>query len=80
MFALMARAVFDRHLPRPNFSLPDKASIMRQLGDLLETQRLKPAVGRVFPLDDAVGAIHELEQGHVLGKILLRCSSVAAGD
>jgi NADPH:quinone reductase-like Zn-dependent oxidoreductase len=80
MFALMARAVFDRHLPRPSSSLPDKAAVMHQLGDLLETQRLKPAVGRVFPLDDVVGAIRELEQGHVPGKILLRCSNVAAGD
>lgn len=71
MFWLMARAVFDRQLPKNEFSLPPKEEVMAELGALLETGKLTPVIGRTFPLAEVPEAIRYLQEGKTLGKIII---------
>lgn len=71
MFGLMARSLFDRHLPKPDTSMPPKDGIMRELAELLANARLTPLVHATYPLDRVHEAMRELQSGNVIGKILL---------
>jgi len=46
------------------------AAIMREIGELAEAGKVRPVVGRVFPLSEARRA-HELLAGHHFGKLVL---------
>jgi len=71
MFKLMFLAIFIRHLPRPNFAMPDQRALMEVLRGLLASGELKPHIGRTFSLDDAASALRDLEEGSTQGKIVI---------
>ena len=71
VLGLMARAPFDRHLPRSGLSPPSKRETMALLRDLIEAGRVTPAVGEAFPLAAAAPAIRYLAQGLAVGKVVL---------
>jgi NADPH:quinone reductase-like Zn-dependent oxidoreductase len=52
---------------------PDRAGL-EELARLVAEGKLNPRVDRVVPLAEAPGAYAALEQGHRLGKIVLRVS------
>ncbi|MBI5549234.1 MAG: NAD(P)-dependent alcohol dehydrogenase [Deltaproteobacteria bacterium] len=55
---------------RPLLSLPDTARLLA-LKDLLESGKVRPVVGKTYPLSDAGRAFAEFGQGHALGKLVL---------
>ncbi|ACQ81939.1 Alcohol dehydrogenase zinc-binding domain protein [Beutenbergia cavernae DSM 12333] len=67
---LMARAPFSRHLDA-GVTQPAKADSMADLRALLEDGRLRPAVGRTYPLEEAAQALAALASGSVHGRIVL---------
>jgi NADPH:quinone reductase-like Zn-dependent oxidoreductase len=71
MLGLMARATFDRNLPRPDMSLLPKGEVMAELATLLANGALKPIVHATYPLDRVKDAMRELENESVIGKILI---------
>lgn len=70
-FGLMARAMFDKRLPKVEFSMPAKAKVMQKLAYLLESGALTPQVDRSYPLAEAADALEYLVSGKACGKILL---------
>lgn len=67
---LTAMSPFVRQLPPPRRSTP-RAERLAQLGELLESGRIRPVLGRTFPLADAVAAMRYLESGQATGRIVL---------
>jgi NADPH:quinone reductase-like Zn-dependent oxidoreductase len=65
-----------KDIPGMAFPFPPKHQIMQQLGALLEARALTPRVARQYPLEKAAHALRELEQGRVIGKIIL-CPQVS---
>ena len=49
-------------------SLPEE---LEQLGNLIDSGKIKPIVTRTFPLKDAAEAQKEIEKGHTRGKMVL---------
>jgi NADPH:quinone reductase-like Zn-dependent oxidoreductase len=70
-FGLMFRSLFDRTLPKPDFSMPSRQATMAELKSLLEAGKLTPIIARVFPLAEAREAMRYLQQGTAIGKIIL---------
>jgi NADPH:quinone reductase-like Zn-dependent oxidoreductase len=74
MFRLMARSIFgDPNLPKIKFpivipTLPDALVAMR---DLIAAGKLVPCVDRAYPLESVADAFRALEDGNVLGKVVL---------
>jgi NADPH:quinone reductase-like Zn-dependent oxidoreductase len=48
------------------------AEVLSELADLVDHGRLEIPIADVYPLDEVQDAYRELEQGHTLGKIVLR--------
>ena len=48
------------------------ASLLKELGHLLDTGQIKTHVGKVFPLDEAQQAQELKRHGHIQGKIVLK--------
>ncbi|WP_428268197.1 NAD(P)-dependent alcohol dehydrogenase [Haliangium sp.] len=71
MVGLMARSIFDRHLDRPDTSMPDKQQSMNELRDLLASGQLTPVIDRTYPLEQVGEAMQRLQDGRGLGRILL---------
>jgi NADPH:quinone reductase-like Zn-dependent oxidoreductase len=71
MFGLMALAIFDKSLPRPDFKMPNKADEMEYLRGLAEAGSLKPRVDRVFPLAEVREALMYLQEGRAQGRVVL---------
>jgi NADPH:quinone reductase-like Zn-dependent oxidoreductase len=71
IFGLMARAPFDRHLPRPGFETMNKREAMEILSELLETGKLIPVVARTFPLTEVPAALRYLQEGSLCGRIVV---------
>jgi NADPH:quinone reductase-like Zn-dependent oxidoreductase len=71
MFALMARAPFDRHLPRPWFEPLEKQAAMEILRRRLEAGQLTPVVARTFPLEEVPAALRCLQEGRACGRIVI---------
>ena len=67
----MARAPFDRHLPKADFSLPPKREVMEELARLLETAELRPLIDRSFAFEEIGEAMQRLVSGEGLGRIVL---------
>ncbi|MGC5171340.1 NADP-dependent oxidoreductase [Microbacterium sp. DT81.1] len=53
--------------------IPDGGALAT-IGRLLDSGSVQVYIDRVFDLDDAAAAHHELEQGHTRGKVVLRVS------
>lgn len=70
-FKFVMLSAVRKDLPSMSFSLPPKHKIMTQLAALLEAGLLTPHIARRFPLEGASQALRELEQGRVIGKIML---------
>ena len=49
-------------------SLPEE---LEQLGNLIDSGKIKPVVTKTFPLKDAAAAQIEMEKGHTRGKMVL---------
>jgi NADPH:quinone reductase-like Zn-dependent oxidoreductase len=71
MMGLVARSPFSDHLGRIDFSGPDKPAMTAELGELLETGRLRVLIDRTFPLAEAGDAIAYMEHGSAKGRIVL---------
>jgi len=54
---------------RHDLEMPQR--IGRQLQDLWEARKITPKVGRTFPLEQAAGALREIEERRAVGKIAL---------
>lgn len=51
------------------------SAVLRRLAELVETGALTPHVTDVFPLDQAADALALVEDGHTLGKVVLRVAA-----
>lgn len=45
---------------------------LAQIGKLLETQRIRPVIDRVFPFEQAKEALDYLAQGRAKGKVVVQ--------
>lgn len=70
-FSMMVRAPFDSHLPDLNFSIPSKQEVMVALQAFLEAGQLTPIIDRTYPLSEVPAAMHYLQTGRNLGKIVI---------
>jgi NADPH:quinone reductase-like Zn-dependent oxidoreductase len=48
------------------------ASQLRDIGALIDAGKVKPFVSATFPLAEAAAALHTVEAGHAVGKVVLR--------
>lgn len=71
MIGLMLRTPFSKHLPKAGFSMPDRQASMQLLQRLLESKQLTPKIARSYPLEQAGEALLRLQQGDLLGRIVL---------
>ena len=71
IFGLLARSLFDSHLPRPDFGLADKPAAMAELARLLESGALTQKIARAFPLAEAASALELLSANTAVGRIVL---------
>lgn len=71
VFRLLARIPFDRHIPRSSFSTPDKKEAIAVLREMVEAGKVRPVVGKTFPLEEAARAIRHLADGQPVGRIVL---------
>jgi NADPH:quinone reductase-like Zn-dependent oxidoreductase len=74
MFGLMVRSVFgDPNLPKLKFPLviPTLKDAIAAMRDLMAEGKLIPFVERAYPLESAAEAFRALEEGKVLGKVVL---------
>lgn len=76
VFALMSRKIM-RLARRQNvgysflFVRPDGAQLA-EIGELLESQRIRPVIDKVFPFEQAKEALDYLAQGRAKGKVVVR--------
>lgn len=73
MFRLMVKTIFgDPNLPKIKFPIviPKLQDMLAELSELMATGKLTPFV-ESFPLESVAEAFRHLEQGKVLGKIVL---------
>ncbi|MCY1422655.1 putative inactive phenolphthiocerol synthesis polyketide synthase type I Pks1 [compost metagenome] len=76
VFGLMSRKIM-RLAKRRNvkysflFVQPDGAQLA-EIGKLLDAQQIKPVIDRVFPFEDAKGALEYLAQGRSKGKVVIK--------
>lgn len=74
MFRLMARTLFgDPNLPKMKFPIviPTLADSLTAMRDLMAEGKLAPYVEKAFPLESVAEAFRTLEDGKVLGKVVL---------
>src|SRR5690606_34504066 len=71
MFRLVALTPFTKHLPRLNFSTPNKAELMEELRELIEAGKITPLVDKTYPLGEAREALRSLAEGRLVGKPVL---------
>ena len=44
---------------------------LTEIGELLDAQRIKPVIDKVFPFDQAKEALEYLAKGHARGKVVV---------
>jgi len=71
MFALMARSLVDRHVPKPWFEPLPKREAMAVLCELLAAGTLTPVVGATFPLAEVAAAFAALEDATLCGRVVV---------
>ena len=76
VFGLMSRKI--RRLAKKRnvaysflFVHPDGTQLT-EIGELFETQRIKPVIDKVFPFEQAKAALEYLAEGHAKGKVVVR--------
>ena len=69
---LVALSPFVSQLPTPNFSPPDKKSLMAVLKELCEAGKITPVIDMTYPLSEVPEAIRYLEEGHPQGRVVIR--------
>jgi NADPH:quinone reductase-like Zn-dependent oxidoreductase len=67
---LVARSLVSRNLPTPRRT-PSKSESMARLCGLVEAGQLTVVVAATYPLERVVDALHHLEQGTAVGRIVL---------
>ena len=75
IFALMSRKIMSLASKRGVsysflFVRPDGAQLAK-IGQLLEAERIRPVIDRVFPFDQAKQALEYLAQGRAKGKVVV---------
>jgi NADPH:quinone reductase-like Zn-dependent oxidoreductase len=53
------------------FAYPDGPQLA-EIGKLLETERIRPVIDKVFPFDQAKEALEYLAQGRSRGKVVIK--------
>lgn len=71
MLALALRSPFDRHLPSNTGASIDKRALMARLERLLSSGQVSPIIDRSFPLEKVAEALHYLQAGEPLGRVLI---------
>jgi len=76
VFALMSRKIVRLARQRNVsysflFARPDGAQL-GEIGKLLEAERIKPVIDKVFPFEQAKEALEYLGQGHAKGKVVVK--------
>lgn len=76
VFGLMSRRILRLARKREVdysflFVRPDGAQL-EQIGELLETGRIRPVIDKVFPFEQAVEALDYLAQGRARGKVVVK--------
>jgi len=67
---LLARAMLDPE-KRKNFKFPDKRENMLAFKALIESGKLRPFIGRTFPLGEVAKAIRCMQEEAVVGRIIV---------
>jgi NADPH:quinone reductase-like Zn-dependent oxidoreductase len=67
---LLLRALLDPN-KRKNFKMLGKPEAMARFKALLESGQLTPIIGRTCPLGEAAAAMREMEDGRVVGRIII---------
>jgi len=67
----MALSPLVAHLPRPDLSNPRKPEAMAILKNALAAGQLTPTIDRVYPLEEAGGALRRLVSGDAVGRIVV---------
>jgi NADPH:quinone reductase-like Zn-dependent oxidoreductase len=67
---LLLRALLDPN-KRKNFKILGKPAAMAAFKALLESGQLTPIVGRTFPLSEVPDAMRCMEEGRVVGRIII---------
>jgi NADPH:quinone reductase-like Zn-dependent oxidoreductase len=83
IFRLMLRAIFrDPNLPKMKFppEIPSLKDALAAIRDLMAEGKLIPYVERAYPLECAAQAFRLLEEGKVLGKLVLTLNEVERGS
>ena len=75
LFGLMSRKIRSRAKKRNVtysflFVRPD-GDQLTEIGELLDAQRIKPVIDKVFPFDQAKEALEYLAKGHARGKVVV---------
>ena len=75
LFGLMSRKIRSRANKRNVaysflFVRPD-GDQLTEIGELLDAQRIKPVIDKVFPFDQAKEALEYLAKGHARGKVVV---------
>ena len=76
VFALLSRKIIGKAKKRgANYSFlfvrPDGLQLA-EIGQLLESGRIRPVINKVFPFEQAKGALAYLEQGRAKGKVVVQ--------
>ena len=76
VFMLMSRKIMrlakKRHVAYSFLFAPPDGDQLAQIGKLLETQRIRPVIDKVFPFAQAKEALEYLAQGHARGKVVVQ--------
>lgn len=67
----MAMTPFVRQLPSTGFKMPPKLDSMTTLRELVEAGHLTAVVDTAYPLEQVADAIHHLERGTAVGRIVI---------
>jgi len=68
---LLFRSMLDPE-KRKHFKMPDRQQTMLELKALIESGKLKPLIGKIFPLAEAVDAMRCMQEESVVGRIVVR--------
>jgi NADPH:quinone reductase-like Zn-dependent oxidoreductase len=74
MFGLMAKGVFgDPNLPKMELPpvIPSLKEAIAAMRELMDQGKLIPFVEKAYPLESVAEAFRSLEEGSVLGKVVL---------
>jgi NADPH:quinone reductase-like Zn-dependent oxidoreductase len=67
------RYIFGKHLRILGSTMGPRQDYRRVM-ELVFTRKLRPIIDTVYPLADGLKALHRLESGKVVGKLILRPS------